>query len=92
MGRTARFTLTFNKGDITEYQEKISSTIDLLLVFNITTAYDYQLSFYAYQSGSTIVMEELLFDITNGTEIGMSEAQNVIGYYETPTITQVVFF
>ena len=37
-------------------------------------------------------MEELLFDITNGTEIGMSEAQNVIGYYETPTITQVVFF
>ena len=92
MGRTASFTLTFNKGEITEYQEKISSTIDLLLVFNITKAYDYQLSFYVYQGGSVIVIDELLFDITNGTEIGMSEAQNVTGYYETPTITQVVFF
>ena len=92
MGRTASFTLTFNKGEITEYQEKISSTIDLLLVFNITSAYDYQLSFYAYQGGSVIVIDELLFDITNGTEIGMSEAQNVLTYYETPTITQIVFF
>ena len=92
MGRTASFTLTFNKGDFTNITEKISSTVDLLLVFNITNAYDYQLSFYVYQSGSVIVIEELLFDITNGTEIGMSEAQNVISYYETPTITQVVFF
>ena len=37
-------------------------------------------------------MEELLFNIRTGTEIGMSEAQNVISYYETPTILQVVFF
>ena len=92
MGRIASFTLTFNKGEFTNRTEKISSTVDNLLVFNITNVYDYQLCFYVYNGGSVIVMEELLFDIKNGTEIGMSEAQNVIAYYQTPTITQVVFF
>ena len=88
MGRTASFAISFDK----ENEEKISSTVDNLLVFDITNVYDYQLYFIVYNGGSVIVMEELLFDITNGTEIGMSEAQNVINYYETPTITQIVFF
>ena len=91
MGRTASFTLTFND----QFDERIHSTVDLLLVDNVTKVFDYQLYFVAYKNGSVIVIEELLFDITNGnaiTDVGMSEAQNVVTYYETPTITQVVFF
>ena len=93
MGRIASFALTFNKDP--QAQEKIASTVDLLLVDNITKVFDYQLYFVAYKGGSVIVIEELLFNITNGNaivDVGMSEAQNVVTYYETPTITQVVFF
>ena len=88
LGKTASFTLTFNN----EFEERIHSTVDILITSNVTDAYDYQLYFVAYKNGSVIVMEELLIDIRNGTQIGMSEAQNVLAYYETPTITQIVFF
>ena len=46
----------------------------------------------AYTESSVIIIEELLIDINNGTVIGMSQAQNITSYYETPTITQIVFF
>ena len=96
MGRTASFPLTFNKGDIDAYSDRISASRDIILTFQATentiNAYYYQLYFSAYTESSVIVIEELLIDITNGTQIGMSEAQNITSYYETPTITQVVFF
>ena len=96
MGRTASFPITFNKGDIDKYSDPISSCRDIILTFqvaeNTIKSYYYQLYFIAYANSSVIIIEELLIDTSNGTVIGMSEAQNITSYYEPPTITQIVFF